>query len=320
MCLSLTWRLATFHKTDHKPSTCLETYEQYEMSILPLEEVIMSMFRQKLQSYFEKTPVFHYMKQNETCIIDDIVIDVKNIILRPYACDGAHCLSTQALPNHLEDYGLTFYNELAAYGDCCRGPIVFISAQERQQIAEHLEGILPHMSQEGQFVIREHLHQQGEEHVQEAFAESARIPHGAKQGQALDFAKMHTLWGDQCIFRTLHHDGVRGQVRCAIHAYTVQARLSYLDLKPTDCWFWPLALVPLYTGQFFLTVHTEETRHFTEESANYAKKRCLTEPIPGSSYLYRSFQKELMYVFGQTWFEALVTCAARYHDRQVERP
>ena len=83
---------------------------------------------------------------------------------------------------------------------------------------------------------------------------------------------MHTLWGDQCVFRTVQHDGQRGQVRCAIHAYAAQSGVSYLDVKPTDCWFWPLALIPLYTGQFFLTVHTEETRHFTEESESYAKE------------------------------------------------
>ena len=39
------------------------------------------------------------------------------------------------LSNHLEDYALTFHNDMAAYGDCCRGPIVFISQAERQRIA-----------------------------------------------------------------------------------------------------------------------------------------------------------------------------------------
>jgi hypothetical protein len=273
------------------------------------------MFRQRLRSFFEKTPAIHYIKQHETVVIADIIVDVKNIILRPYACDGAHCLSVKSLPNHLEGYGFTFYNDVAAYGDCCRGPIVFISQAERQHIAEHLEGIMPHMSQEGQFVVQEYLRQKGLEHKHEAFAESARGMQGEQQGQELDFAKMHTIWGDQCIFRTLHHDGRRGQVRCAIHAYTVQAGLSYLDIKPVDCWFWPLALVPLYTGQFLLTVHTEETRHFTEESENYARKRCLTEPIAGAPYIYQSFRKELVHVFGQDWFDALAACATRYHQR-----
>ncbi len=170
------------------------------------------MFREKLRSFFEKTPVIHYIKQHETVVIGDIVVDVKNIILRPYACDGSHCLSMKSLPNHLEGYGFTFYNEMAAYGDCCRGPIVFISQAERQHIAEHLEKIIPHMSQEGQFIVKEHLHHRGPEHKQEAFAESARVTLGEQQGQDLDFAKMHTIWGDQCIFRTLHHDGQRGQV------------------------------------------------------------------------------------------------------------
>lgn len=279
----------------------------------------MSMFRQKLQSFFEKTPAIHYIKQHETCTIEAIVVDVKNVILRSYACDGAHCLTTQALPNHLEDYKFTFYNDMAAYGDCCRGPIVFISQHERQRIAAHLEGIVPHMSQEGQFIVREQLRHKGAAQAQEAFAESARVASGARQGEVLDFAKMHTIWGDQCIFRTLHHDGARGQVRCAIHTYAQQTGQSYLDLKPTDCWFWPLALVPLYTGQFLLTVHTEETRHFTEESENYAKKRCLTEPIAAAPYLYQSFQQELVYVFGQAWFDALVACAASYHERAGKR-
>lgn len=273
------------------------------------------MFRDKLRSFFEKTPVIHYIKQHETVVIGEIIVDVNNIILRPYACDGSHCLSVKPLPNHLEGYGFTFYNEVAAYGDCCRGPIVFISQAERQRIAEHLAGIMPHMSQEGQFIVKEHLRQKGPEQKQEAFAESARRTAGEHKGQELDFAKMHTIWGDQCIFRTLHHDGLRGQVRCAIHAYAVHAGLSYLDLKPVDCWFWPLALVPLYTGQFLLTVHTEETRHFTEESENYAKKRCLTEPIPGAPPIYQSFRNELIHVFGQEWFDTLVEYAARYHQR-----
>src|SRR5882724_8347527 len=67
------------------------------------------MFRQRLRSFFEKTPAIHYIKQHETVVIGEIVVDVKNIMLRPYACDGAHCLSTRSLPNHLEDYGFTFY-------------------------------------------------------------------------------------------------------------------------------------------------------------------------------------------------------------------
>jgi len=46
------------------------------------------MFRQKLKSFFEKTPVIHYIKQHETVVIGEIIVDVKNIILRPYACDG----------------------------------------------------------------------------------------------------------------------------------------------------------------------------------------------------------------------------------------
>ena len=272
------------------------------------------MFRQKLQGFFEKTPVMHYIKQVATVMIDDIIVDVNNIILRPYACDGAHCLSMKALPNHLADYGFTFYNEVAAYGDCCRGPVVFLAAEERQRIAAHLDGIVPHMSQEGQFVVGEFLRQQGAEKPHEAFAESACSTMGTEPGRELDFAKMHTIWGDQCIFRTLHHDGQRGQVRCAIHAYAVQSGLSYLDLKPADCWFWPLALVPLYTGQFFLTVHTEETRQFTEESESYAGKRCLTEPIPGAPYVYQSFRLELVHVFGQAWFDALASGATRYHQ------
>ena len=273
------------------------------------------MFRQKLRSFFEKTPVMHYIKQHATVTLGEIIVDVHNIILRPYACDGAHCLSVKPLPNHLADYGFTFYNDVAVYGDCCRGPIVFLGQDERQRIAEHLDGIVPHMSPEGQFIVQEALRHNGSARKQEAFAESARGTSGTHQGQELDFAKMHTLLGDQCLFRTLHHDGVRGQVRCAIHAYALHAGLSYLDVKPVDCWFWPLALVPLYTGQCLLTVHTEETRHFTEESENYAKKRCLTEPIAGAPYIYQSFRHELVHVFGQEWFDALVACAASYHQR-----
>lgn len=273
------------------------------------------MFRQKLKGFFEKTPVFHYMKQVETVVVGDLIIDVKNMLLRRYACDGAHCLSARALPNTLDDYGLTFYNEVAAYGDCCRGPIVFVSQDERQHIADHLDGIMPHMSQEGQFIVKEALRQKGMGHKHEAFAESARVIRQGESEQELDFAKLHTIWGDQCIFRTLHHDGERGHVRCAIHAYTIQTGISYLEVKPVDCWFWPLALVPLYSGQFFLTVHTEETRHFTEESESYAKKRCLTDPMPGAPYIYQSFQNELIYLFGQEWFDALSTCAAQYQNR-----
>jgi len=276
------------------------------------------MFREKLRSYFEKTPAIHYIKQHEMVTIGDVLVDVQNIILRPYACDGAHCLALKSVPNTLHDYGLTFYNDMAAYGDCCRGAIVFISQEERQRITEHLDGILPHMSQEGRFAVQELLRQKGPEHKHETFAESARAAQGPRQGQELDFAKLHTLWGDQCIFRTLHHDGTRGQVRCAIHAYTAHAGLSHMEVKPVDCWFWPLALVPLYTGQFLLTLHTDETRHFTEESETYVKKRCLTDPIAGAPYVYHSFAKELVYVFGQAWFDALLACAARYHESSVE--
>lgn len=276
------------------------------------------MFRDKLKSFFEKTPAMHYIQQVRTETIGEIIVDVGNIILRTYGCDGAHCLTVKPLSNHLEDYGLTFYNDMAVYGDCCRGPVVFLSHDERQRIAEHLDGILPHMSQEGQFIVRTQLQQRGREHIDETFAETARGTRGERQGQPLDFAKMHTIWGDQCIFRTLHHEGGQGQVRCAIHAYTAQAGVSYLDVKPADCWFWPLALVPLYTGQFLLTVHTEETRHFTEESESYANKRCLTEPIMGASYMYQSFERELRYVFGEEWYEALVACAASYLQRKTE--
>lgn len=270
------------------------------------------MFRQKLKSFFEKTPVIHYIKQHRTEVIGEILVDVDNILLRRYACDGAHCLSMRTLPNHLAGYGLTFHNEAAAYGDCCRGPIVFISQEERQHIAAHLEGILPYMSPEGQFIVREHLRRSPR--PEEAFAETARASQGEQPGQELDFAKVHTVWGDQCIFRTLEHDGQRGQVRCAIHSYTLQQGFSYMDIKPADCWFWPLALVPLYTGQYFLTVHTEETRHFTEESESYAKKRCLTEPIAGAPYIYQSFRQELVHVFGQEWFDALAACAVSYQQ------
>lgn len=273
------------------------------------------MFRARLKSVFDKTPAIHYIKQVDTETIGDIIVDVNNIIRRPYACDGAHCLSMKRLPNRLEDYGFTFYNEVAAYGDCCRGAVVFLSADERQRIAEHLPGILSHMSQEGQFVVKEHLRHQGEADRHAAFAESARGTLPPHQGQELDFAKMHTIWGDQCLFRTLHHDGSGGQVRCAIHAYALQTGISYFEVKPSDCWFWPLALVPLYTGRFLLTVHTEETRHFTEESESYARKRCLTEPLPGAPYVYQSFRPELVHVFGQEWFAALEACAARYHQQ-----
>jgi hypothetical protein len=272
------------------------------------------MFQEKLRSYFEKTPVIHYMKQVETVTVGEIIIDVAKVITRPYACDGAHCLSMKPLSNHLEDYGLTFYNEVAAYGDCCRGPVVFISDEERQRIAAHLDGIVPHMSQEGQFIVREYLRQQGPENKAEAFAETARCSHGQRAGEAMDFAKVHTIWGDQCIFRTLDHDGIKGRVRCAIHSYTLAAKLSYLDVKPVDCWFWPLALVPLYTGKYFLTLHTEETRHFTEESESYANKRCIADPIPGSPFVYQTFKDELTHVFGPSWYDALTLQAAAYHE------
>lgn len=276
------------------------------------------MFHDRFKSYFEKTPAMHYIKQIETIEIDDVIVDVDNVLRRPYACDGAHCLAVKPLSNHLSDYGFTFYNELAAYGDCCRGPIVFISQDERERIAAHLDAILPHMSQEGQFVVKELLRQKGPGGKAEAFAETARGTQGKRQGQALDFAKLHTIWGDQCIFRTLHHDGGQGQVRCAIHAYAVQSGHAYLEIKPIDCWFWPLALVPLYTGQFLLTVHTEATRRFTEESENYAKKRCLTAPIPGSPYIYQSFERELVYVFGQDWYDQLVARGRRLNREAGE--
>ncbi len=272
------------------------------------------MFREKLRSFFEKTPVIHYIKQVETVTIGEVIVDVDKVLTRPYACDGAHCLSMKPLSNHLDDYGFTFYNEVAAYGDCCRGPVVFISDDERQRIAEHLDGIVQHMSQEGQFVVREYLRQRGAAHPEEAFAETAWATRGPRAGEAMDFAKVHTIWGDQCIFRTLDHNGVTGHVRCAIHSYTLAAGLSYLDVKPVDCWFWPLALVPLYTGAFFLTLHTEETRHFTEESESYANKRCIADPIPGSPFVYQTFKDELVHVFGQDWYDALTAQAATYHE------
>jgi hypothetical protein len=271
------------------------------------------MFREKLRSYFEKTPVIYYIKQVETVTVGEVIIDVDKVITRPYACDGAHCLAMKPLSNHLDDYGLTFYNEVAAYGDCCRGPVVFISEEERQRIAAHLDGIVPHMSQEGQFIVREYLRQQGPENKEQAFAETARASRGQRAGEAMDFAKLHTIWGDQCIFRTLDHDGVKGRVRCAIHSYTVATGLSYLHVKPVDCWFWPLALVPLYTGKCFLTLHTEETRHFTEESESYANKRCIADPIPGSPFVYQTFKDELAHVFGPAWYDALTLQAAPYH-------
>jgi len=272
------------------------------------------MFREKLRSFFEKTPVIYYMKQVATVTIGEVIVDVDKVLTRPYACDGAHCLSMKPLSNHLDDYGFTFYNEVAAYGDCCRGPVVFISEEERHRIAEHLEGIVPHMSPEGQFIVREYLRQHGPSRKEEAVAETARATRGKRAGEAMDFAKVHTIWGDQCIFRTLDHDGVTGRVRCAIHSYTLAAGLSYLDVKPVDCWFWPLALVPLYTGEFFLTLHTEETRHFTEESESYANKRCIADPIPGSPLVYQTFKNELVHVFGQTWYDALAVQAATYQD------
>ena len=273
------------------------------------------MFREKLRSFFEKTPVIHYIKQVETVTVGEIIVDVDKIITRPYACDGAHCLSVKPLSNHLDDYGFTFYNEVAAYGDCCRGPVVLISEAERQRLAAHLDGVIPHMSQEGQFIVRDYLRQHGAEQREAAFAETARASRGERAGEALDFAKVHTIWGDQCIFRSLDHDGVTGRVRCAIHSYALAAGLSYLDLKPVDCWFWPLALTPLYDGNFFLTLHTEETRHFTEESASYANKRCIAEPIPGSPFVYQTFKDELTHVFGQEWYEALTAQAAPYHEQ-----
>ncbi len=272
------------------------------------------MFRKKLRSFFEKTPVIHYIKQVETVTVGEVIIDVDNIITRPYSCDGAHCLSMKPLSNHLDDYGFTFYNEVAAYGDCCRGPVVFISDEERQLIAEHLDGIVPHMSQEGQFIVREYLRQHGPANQAEAFAETARATRGKHAGETMDFAKMHTIWGDQCIFRTLHHNGEKGQVRCAIHSYSLAAGVSYFDVKPVDCWFWPLALVPLYTGDFFLTLHTEETRHFTEESESYANKRCIADPIPGSPFVYQTFKAELVHVFGQAWYDELAAQASQYHE------
>ena len=54
------------------------------------------MFRERLKSFFEKTPVIHYIKQHETVVIGEIIVDIDNIILRPYACDGSHCLITEA--------------------------------------------------------------------------------------------------------------------------------------------------------------------------------------------------------------------------------
>ena len=274
------------------------------------------MLRERLRSFFEKTPVIHYIKQVDTVTVGDVIVDVDKVITRPYACDGAHCLSVKPLSNHLGDYGFTFYNDVAAYGDCCRGPVVFISDEERQRIAEHLDGIVPHMNQEGQFIVREYMRQQGLSHKAEAFAETARATRGKRAGEAMDFAKLHTIWGDQCIFRTFDHDGVTGHVRCAIHSYTLAAGLSYLDVKPVDCWFWPLALVPLYTGEFFLTLHTEETRHFTEESESYANKRCIADPIPGSPFVYQTFKDELVYVFGQAWYDQLTAQAATLHERR----
>ena len=67
-----------------------------------------------------------------------------------------------------------------------------------------------------------------------------------------------------------------------------------------------------------LTVHTEDTRHFTEESESYAKKRCLTEPIAGAAYIYQSFHRELVYVFGQEWYDTLVARAAQHPRRLAQ--
>ncbi len=263
--------------------------------------------------------LFRSIKQVETVTVGEIIVDVDKVITRPYACDGAHCLSMKPLSNHLGDYGLTFYNDVAAYGDCCRGPVVFISDEERQRLASHLDGIVPHMSQEGQFIVREYLRQDPSRKA-EAFAETARATRGQRAGEAMDFAKVHTFWGDQCIFRTLDHDGVTGHVRCAIHSYALATGQSYLDVKPVDCWFWPLALVPLYAGDFFLTLHTEETRHFTEESESYANKRCIADPIPGSPFVYQTFKDELVHVFGLAWYDALTVHAATYHEPQDQNP
>lgn len=243
-----------------------------------------------LHDYFDLETLGGFIRNKELLEVDGVLVDVENIIHRRYRCDTSSCVHEAGegdCPGRL-------------VGDCCHGPEIRLTLEERQALLEHLPGIMPFMEE----APRQRLQARLAQHRHDpslAFCRPVQI-NGHPIGH---YALLHQPGGN-CIFRFTGHERGHGFARCAIHAYLLNEGKPLWGIKPLTCWVWPLAFVALYDGRLLLTLHSLDTCMFTGESHFHVTRPCLLVQPPEAPFVYRAMEQELRQLLGDRFYEGLL--------------
>jgi hypothetical protein len=225
--------------------------------------------------------------------LDNVAVDIDQLFFRSFQCNTHWCLRCG------KEEGIREYK-----GSCCTDLEVNITPEEKNRLvklAELADGKLDLAEDDP---VRKVVGRVREDQFTEI-----------TDGGELAFKHLRST---RCSMSWVDGDGT---LKCAINTLTERLNLNLTDYKPEPCFLFPLHYVEYAPDRYFVTLICKETYQWIGADKYVTKLRCLRKPEPGSPPAFTFLKYELIYCFGEAFYQQLETASRHYlTDRASGKP
>ena len=225
----------------------------------------------KINRFLYDTPILEIAISNKK-----FIIDVENIFNRKFLCDKDNCDMIIKYKNDNPLNDIEFID-----GSCCETGSYKMSKETEEYIDNHLDKILPYLSGKNQDYIREY----GWKYNKQDYDDNST-----------DFTDY-----DLCIFSFIENE----MSYCALHRYALDNNIDILEVKPFDCFMFPLDIIK-YNNKYILTTVSNDSRNadFSRWRDYHCFNKCIINKDKGVP-MYEHSKDVLVKLYGKELYDKL---------------
>ena len=214
-------------------------------------------------------------KENLLIIIDNVLVDAKNLVKRRFSCDLNRCIKKKKLSN----------KKINLKNKSCFGlQEILLSKQETKQI----EKIFPY--------IKNLLGKYRTDKIVD-------IKSILEKNRYNQYILKKTPGNKHCILSYFDNKNI---LRCVIHTVCINKNLSAEHYKPYMCSRWPLEFFNFGDNKYLLTACSREAEKELEDMAKSSSEfSCMRKQSKEDPPLYIYMKDTIIFLFGRNFWKRL---------------
>jgi len=220
-------------------------------------------------------------KENSLIVIDNVIVDAKNLIKRRFSCNPKKCTKRKKLKNGK----IVFIDK-----SCCGLPEIVLSSIELKKIKK----ISPFL-----FKLLKKYHPRIKYTLRSIIGKNRYDQYFIKK----------TPNNKHCILSYFNEKGI---LRCAIDSVCEKLGFSSVDYKPYLCSLWPLQYFEFDNNKILLTVCSREAEKMLENMPESCSEfKCMERQDLRDPPLYISMKNSIIFLLGENFWKRLKVAAKK---------